>query len=67
LLAHFVTNIAFALSPNSLLQKETEIVGRLTVRFAFSNVHMVRSTLAHAQTNYHVSQFGHWNQEQAGT
>jgi hypothetical protein len=26
---------------------------------------MVRSTLAHAQTNYHVSQFGHWNQAKA--
>jgi len=26
---------------------------------------MVHSTLAHAQTNYHVSQFGHWNHEES--
>jgi hypothetical protein len=35
LLAHSITNIAFALSINSNLQKETECVGRPTVRFAF--------------------------------
>jgi len=28
---------------------------------------MVRMTLAHAQMNYHVSQFGHWNQDKADT
>jgi hypothetical protein len=33
LLPHFVTNIAFALSVNTQLQKETEYFGRLTVRF----------------------------------
>ena len=35
LLAHFITNSAFALSPNSSLQKETERVGSLTVQFRF--------------------------------
>jgi len=35
LLANFVTNIAFALSLNSHMQKETEHLGRLTVRFGF--------------------------------
>ena len=58
-LAHFVTKIALALSLNSQLQNKTERDGRLTARFGFLNFHMVRSTLAHAQTNYHVSQFGH--------
>jgi hypothetical protein len=59
LLAHFVTNIAFALSLNSHLQNKIERDGRFTAQFGFQNFHMVRSTLAHAQTNYHVSQFGH--------
>ena len=35
LLAHFVTNIAFALSLHSHLQKEIARFGRLTVRFGF--------------------------------
>jgi hypothetical protein len=35
LLAHYVTNIAFALSLNSHLQNETECFGRLAVRFGF--------------------------------
>jgi hypothetical protein len=59
LLAHCVTNIAFALSLNRYSQNKTERDGRLTARFGFYNFHMVRSTLAHAQTNYHVSQFVH--------
>ena len=55
----FVTNIAFALSLNRNLQIEIERGGHLTASFAFRTFHMVHSTLAHAQTNYHVSQFGH--------
>ena len=35
LLAYFVTNFAFALSLNSHMQKETELLGHLTVRFGF--------------------------------
>jgi len=35
LLAHFVTNIAFALSLNSHLQNKTKLDGRLTARFGF--------------------------------
>jgi len=35
LLAHFVTNIAFALSLNSHLENEKERFGHLTVRFGF--------------------------------
>jgi hypothetical protein len=58
LLALYVTIIAFVLTLDSYLKKETEHVGCLTVRFGFKNIHMVCSTLAHAQTNYHVSQFG---------
>jgi len=58
-LAHLVTNIAFALSLNSQLQKETVHFGSPKVQFGSWNFLMVRSTLAHAQTNYHVSQFSH--------
>jgi len=28
---------------------------------------MVHTTFAHAQMNYHISQFGHWNQDKADT
>jgi hypothetical protein len=35
LLAHFVTNIAFGLSFNSCMQKGTECVAHVTVRFGF--------------------------------
>jgi hypothetical protein len=59
LLAYFIRNIAFALSLYSHRQMETEYSGHLAVRLGFKNIHMLRSTLAHAQTNYHVSQFGH--------
>jgi len=59
LLAHFVTNIAFALSHNSDLHIKTERDGRLTTRFGFLNFHMVHSSIAHSQTNDHVPQFGH--------
>jgi len=38
-----------------------------TVRLPNHSLSMVHSTLAHAQTNYHISQFGHWNQEIADT
>jgi hypothetical protein len=58
LLAHVIIKIALALSLNSHLQKETEHDGRLTDRVGFLMFHMVCSTLAHAQTNYQVSQFG---------
>jgi hypothetical protein len=67
LLVHFITNITFALSLNSHMQKEPEHFGRLTVRLDVKNFHMVRSTLAHAQMNYHCLQFGHQNQDKADT
>ena len=51
-------NIAFPLSLNSHLQNKIERDDRLTARFGFQNFHKVRSNLAHAQTDYHVSQFG---------
>jgi hypothetical protein len=35
LVAHFITNIGFALSLNSHLQNKIECDGRLTARFAF--------------------------------
>jgi hypothetical protein len=59
LLVYFVTTIAFPLPLNSNMQIETVHLGRFRVRLGFSNIHIVRSTFADAQTNYHVSEFGH--------
>jgi hypothetical protein len=60
---YIVNNIAFDWSLNSHLQIEIERVGYLTAWFGFWHFHIVRLTLAHAQMNHHVSQYGHWNQE----
>jgi len=64
---YFITDMAFALSLNSNWQIEIECIGRLTDWFGFWHFRMVRLTLAHRQTNYHISQFGHWNQESLDT
>jgi hypothetical protein len=58
MLAHLVSNVAFALQLEGNLQKQIKCDGRLTARYGLYNFHMVHSTLAHAQTNYYVSQFG---------
>jgi len=58
-LVYFVTNIGVALWLNSNLQIHIVRIGHLTAWFGFLTFRMVRSTLAHAQTNYHVSQFGY--------
>jgi len=62
-LVHFVTTIAFAFSLNSTGQTEIKLGGHITAWYGFENFHIVRSTLAHAETNYHVSQYGHGIQE----
>jgi len=67
LVVYVVTNIAFVFSINSNWQTEIELIGHLTTWFGFKNTRMVRLTFAPAQTNYHVSQFGHWNQDKADT
>jgi len=60
-----VTNIALAFSLNSNRQTQIAYIGLLTAWSRFWTFHMVRWTLAHTQMNYHVLQFGHWNQGQA--
>jgi len=67
LLVYFVTNIAFPFSLNSTLQTEIERVSHRIACFGFWNFCMVHSTLAYVSTNYHVSQFGQWNQENFDT
>jgi len=46
---------------------QIELVSGCFAWFEFWNIYMVRSTVAQAQTNYHVLQFGHWNQAKADT
>ena len=41
--------------------------GQQSIRFEFKSIGMHYLTLAHAQTNDHVSQFGHSNQVTADT
>jgi len=43
-------------------QNDITLMGRQLMRFAVKNIGMAFPTLAHALTNYHVSQFGHWNE-----
>jgi hypothetical protein len=67
LFVDFVTNIAFALSTNSHLRKETDRIGSHPAWVWFWIIHILRSSLAHAQTKYHVAQFGPWIQENCET
>jgi len=59
LLVNFVTNLVCAFLLNSNCNGAMEFIGRLAAKFGHSNFRMVRTTIALAQTNYHVSQFGH--------
>ena len=63
LLVYFVTTIAFDFPPHSTLQTANEHVGYLAAWCGFETLPKVRSTLEHAQLNYHVTQFDYWIQE----
>jgi len=54
LLVYFVANITFAISLNNHWQREIEFISHRKARFRFYNLRMVRSSLPHAQMNYHV-------------
>jgi len=58
LMVYFVTNLALSLLDHRYWLTEIKRFGSLTARFRFENPRMVSLTLAHAQTNDHVSQFG---------
>jgi len=62
---NFVTNLDIAFSLNYNWQDDIEFIGSQSTWFGVWNFRMAHVTLAHAQMNYHVSQFGHWNQEKA--
>jgi hypothetical protein len=40
-------------------QDDIMLIEHQSTRFGVLHCHVARMTLAHAQTNYHVSQFGH--------
>jgi len=67
LLVNFVTNLVSTFARNSNRKDDIRLIGRFVVRFRVEHVGMVCTTLAHPQMNYHVSQFGHWNQDKADT
>ena len=48
-------------------QDDITLIGLLFMRFAVLIIDMAYPTLAHALTNYHVWQFGHWTQVKADT
>jgi len=63
LLVNFVTILDLAFALNGNREDDNWLIGRLMAWFGVDYIRMVRTTLAHAQMNYHVSQFGHWNQD----
>jgi len=67
LLLNFVTNLVFAFALNSNRKDDNRLIGHLVAWFGVYHSRMVRTTVAHVQMNYHVSQFGYWNQYKADT
>jgi len=59
LLVHFVSNSDCVYSLICKRQDDIRLINRQSSQFALWNFCMARMTLAHSQTNYHVSQFGH--------
>ena len=67
LLVNFVYSLDYAFSRICKRQGYIRLINRRSSSFGVENFHMACMTLAHAQTNYHVSQFGQWNQIKAHT
>ena len=59
LLVNFVFNIDCAFSLRCRRNDNIMLIDRQSTWFGVWNVCMAQTTLAHAQTNYRVSQFGH--------
>jgi hypothetical protein len=59
LLVNFVFNIDCAFSLTYKRHDDIMLIDRQSTRLVVLNVCVAYTTLAHAQTNYHVSQFGH--------
>jgi len=62
LLVSFVSNLVLVFWVNSNWQDDINLIGRQSMLFGVYNIAMAHPTFANAQTNYHVSQFGHWDQ-----
>jgi len=65
LFVSFVCNLVWIVLPDSDGQDNITFLAYPSTRFAVKNIGMAYPTLPHAYTNYHVSQFGHWNQVKA--
>jgi len=59
LLVSFISNLVLIIRLTSNRQDDITFVGHQSLRFEVLNVGLAYPTLAHALTNYHVSQFGH--------
>jgi len=67
LLVSIVCNLVLIVKLNRNGQDDIMLIGRQFMTFAGQNIGMAHPTLAHALTNYYVSQFDHWNQVTADT
>jgi len=65
MLVSFLSRLLLAFWLHSNRQDNIKLIGCQSTWFEVWIIIMAHPTLAHAQTNYHVSQFGHWNQAQA--
>jgi hypothetical protein len=59
LLVNSVSDLHCVFSLICKTQDDIMLIDRQSTRFGVLHCHVARMTLAHAQTNYHVSQFGH--------
>jgi len=59
LIVSFVSNVVLIVWVNSNWQNDITFIGRQSMRLDFCNIGVADPILAHAQMNYHVSQFRH--------
>lgn len=62
---NYVWIVIFPFSLNCNRRDNIKFVGCLSTRFGVWKFYMARTTIAHAQTKSHVSQFVQWNAENA--
>jgi len=67
LLERFISNLVLVFWLNSNWQDGMKCIGHQTMSVGVSNIGMAHATVAHPQTNDHVSQLGPWNQVNADT
>jgi len=67
LLVSIISKLVQVFWLNCNRQDYIEVIGCLLMEFRVYNIGMAQPTIAQAQTNYHVLQFGHGNQVNAVT